>query len=348
MQHHLQRDVAQGPLKTCVRATVTLAIAVALSLPHSIYAQQYNALQRGVFSGWQRIRMDGFTVMGTTGAKNLRQVAIGIAAFTSALTIHFPHVRVSGQVPTFVVVLKDFEAYRRFQPRDSRGRRVDSIAGYLESAADANYLVFPYERGEAGSSLVYHEFTHYVIRQNVQTEVPLWLEEGLAEFYATFRPDFRDASLLGAAPPERIRTLRQEPYVALRQVVSTRAIGQVLRSPRSSVFYAEAWALVHYITMERQNSVQAPFDVYLTTLAETGSQDEAFKAAFGVDVDDMDRELQSYVRYFSFRTAVVPRTAPPRIEPVEAIPQSEARQFDDTLVKVREMPNEYEPGLPAF
>jgi hypothetical protein len=178
--------------------------------------------------------------------------------------------------------------------------------------------------------------------------VPLWLEEGLAEFYATFRPDFGDGSLLGAAPPERIRTLKQEPYVPLRNLVSTRKIGQILRSARSSVFYAEAWALVHYITMERENPVRAPLTVYLTTLAATDSQDEAFKAAFGIDVDGMDRELRTYARYFSFRTKVVPKPATPRIDQVEPIPQAEATQVEDALVDGREIPNEYEPDLPAF
>lgn len=292
--------------------------------------------------------MDGFTVIGTTGAAELRQVANGIAAFRSALTTHLPQLRVSRPVPTFVVVLKDFEAYKRFQPRDSRGRRVDSIAGYLNVAADANFLVFPYVRGEAGSSLIYHEYTHSVIRQNAQTEVPLWLEEGLAEFYATFRPEFGGGSLLGAVPPDRIRTLQQEPYVPLRNLVSIRTSGQIVRSARSSVFYAEAWALVHYITMERENPVREPLSVYLTMLAETDSQDEAFKAAFGVDVHGMDRELSTYVRYFWFRTKVVPKAKVPRIEQVEPIPQAQARQLEDALVEGRVMPNEHEPDLPAF
>ena len=340
--------VANERLRGWTRVAIALGITTALSVLQPLSAQTDNTADPDTLSEWRQVRMDGFTVIGTTGAAELQQVARGIAAFRSALTTHLPNVRVNAPLPTYVVVLKDFEAYKRFQPRDSRGRRVDSVAGYLNTAADANFLVFPYVRGEVGRSLIYHEYTHYVIRQNARTEVPLWLEEGLAEFYATFRPDFGDGHLLGAAPAERVRTLKQEPYVSLRNLLSTRKIGQLLRSARSSVFYAEAWALVHYVTMERRNPVRAPLTVYLTTLAATDSQDEAFKQAFGVDVDGMNRELQTYVRYFSFRTIVVPRAVTPRVEQVEPIPQAEATQLEDALVDGRDIPDEYAPDLPAF
>jgi hypothetical protein len=187
-----------------------------------------------------------------------------------------------------------------------------------------------------------------VIRQNAQTDGPLWLEEGLAEFYATFRPDFRNGSLLGAAPPERIRTLRQQPYAPLRDLVSPSNVGQIVRSTRSSLFYAEAWALVHYITMERKNPVQAPLDVYLTTLAATGSQDEAFKAAFGVDVDGMDRELQQYVRHYSFQTIFIPMTATAPVEEAAPVPEVDARELEAELLDGRDAPEEFESDLRPF
>lgn len=287
--------------------------------------------------------MDGLTVLGTAGAATLRQVADGVAAFQTALTTHFPNPQVNGPTPTFVVVLEDFDAYKRYQPRDSRGRRMETVAGYLNVAAEGNFLVFPYLRGEVGRSLIFHEYTHYVIRQNTHTDVPLWLEEGLAEFYATFRPDFGGNSLLGAAPPERVHALRQGSYVRLRDLLSTNNAGQIVRSTRPILFYAQAWALVHYVTMERTNPVEAPLQVYLTTLDATGSQDQAFRAAFGVDVDGMDRELQQYVRFYSFRTRVIPaNAATARVHVVESVPEAEARELDATLLDAREAPEDFD------
>jgi len=328
------------------RLTVALVLGVVIGRSAPIDAQAYEAALPAATPLWQQIRMDTLTVIGTARAAVLRQVATGIAAFQSALMTYIPDARVSGPDPTFVVVLEDFAAYKRYQPRDGRGRRIDSIAGYLNVAADGNFLVFPYVRGEVGSSLIFHEYTHYVLRQNTELFVPLWLEEGLAEFYSTFQPNVKDGSVLGTAPPDRLRTLRQEPYVSLRALVSPSHIGQIVRSARSGVFYAEAWALVHYISLERKNPVPNPFKVYLTTLAETDSQDEAFKAAFGVDVDGMDRELQEYVRFYSYRTLFVPRAEPLRVEDVEVVPEEDVRQLESALIDGRDAPEEPEDLRP--
>jgi hypothetical protein len=328
--------------------SVVLAIVGLVGVPRLAAAQGYGPAEPDMLSGWRQVRMDGLTVIGTARAPELQQVANGISTFRSALTSLIPNLRLSGPLPTFVVVLKDFEQFKRYQPRDSRGRRFETVASYLNIAADANYLVFPYVRGEVGSSLIYHEYTHYLIRQNAPAPVPLWLEEGLAEFNSTFRPEFGDGSLLGAAPPDHVRVLKQEPYVHLRHVVSLRSAGQIVQSGRPGVFYAEAWALVHYITMGRKNPVPEPLSVYLTTLAATGSQDNAFKTAFGVDIDGMDRELQSYVRHFSFRTVTVPRTASPRSERVEPIPEADARELEESLFDGREAPEDVEGDLRPF
>ena len=331
-----------------IGATLVLASAAVYSSAQLAGAQRYDALEPNTLAAWQQIRMDGLTVIGTASAAELRKIANGIAAFRSALSTLLPNVRVSGSVPTFVTVLKDFEAYKRYQPRDSRGRRAQTVAAYLNIGATANFLVFPYVPDDVGRALIYHEYTHYVLRQNADTEIPLWLEEGLAEYYSTFRPDFKDGTLIGAASPERLRTLRQGPYISIRNLVSLRNSGQIVRSTRAALFYAESWALVHYITMERRNLVQAPLEIYLRTLAATASQDDAFKAAFGVTVEGMDRELSMYVRRYSFRTMVIPRAETQRIDQVEPTSRADAQALEAALLDGRRMPEEFESDLPPF
>jgi tetratricopeptide (TPR) repeat protein len=70
------------------------------------------------------------------------------------------------------------------------------------------------------------------------------------------------------------------------------------------MFYAESWALVHYVTVERKNPTPNPFDVYLKSFARTGNHDSAFMAAFGTDVDGMDKELRQYVRRVTLNAMV--------------------------------------------
>jgi len=271
-------------------------------------------------------------VLGTARDGELKKVLTSLESFRSALTNLFPSARVNGPVPTTIVVLEDFDAFRRYQPKDSRGRRMGNVGGYFKSQPDANFIVFPYV-GDASYELIFHEYTHYFVRQNVRTSIPLWLNEGLAEFYSTFRPDFRGQSVLGAPPEDRMRTLRENTFLPVLDLVSPKDMEKMWRSGRIDMFYAEAWALTHYLTIGRKNVVGSPIAVYLNTLAATDSQDQAFQAAFGVDVAGMDRELRDYVRRYLFQAAVIPKVVRGSEPVVEAAPEVVARQVQGTLLE---------------
>ena len=283
-------------------------------------------------SSWRQIRTPDLTVIGTARQGELKDVVFALEAFRAALARLFPNARLTGPVPTSVVVLEDFDAFRRYQPRDSRGRRMGNVGGYFDSGPDVNFMVFPYLRSNS-YELIFHEYTHYFVRQNVRVFVPLWLNEGLAEFYSTFQPDYDGRSLIGAPPSHRVQTLRERTYLPVRDLVSPKDMEKMWRSGPIDMFYAEAWALVHYITVGRKNPVASPIDVYLATLAATDSQDQAFRAAFGVDLAGMDRELREYMRRFSFEALVVPKAARRDDElNAERVPEVEARHVQAAVL----------------
>jgi hypothetical protein len=58
------------------------------------------------------------------------------------------------------------------------------------------------------------------------------------------------------------------------------------------MFYAESWAFVHYLMVERKSPNAAPLSTYLRAYASSGSHDSAFMEAFGTDVAGMDKELR--------------------------------------------------------
>ena len=96
------------------------------------------------------------------------------------------------------------------------------------------------------------------------------------------------------------RCCRSRRTVPLRDILSPRDLESIWRWPTQiGMFYAESWALVHYVTVARKNPSTNPLGTYLTSLARTGNHDNAFQEAFGTDVDGMDRELRQYVRRVS-------------------------------------------------
>jgi len=282
-------------------------------------------------SSWRQIRTPDFTVVGSASSGALKNTARALHTFRGALKTLFPNSRQTSATPTWVVVLEDFKAFQRFQPLDGRGKRMENVGGYFNSEPDANYLVLPAGEG-ADYRVVFHEYVHHFVHQNVHTPVPNWLNEGLAEFYATFEPDYKGRALLGAPPADRIRWLRGVTYMPLREIVSPRNMEEMWRSDRIATYYAESWALVHYLMVGRKDPGLG-IAKYVLALAETDSQDEAFKAAFGVDVAGMDRELRAYVRLVSFNGLAIPKTSLADEEvAVTPMPEADARRLQGVLL----------------
>ena len=290
---------------------------------------------------WRQIVTPDIIVAGNAPSGELKRMLSELTRFRGALAQMFPGATVESPVPTWVILLRDFQAFERFQPRDSRGKRV-LTGGYFSREADANVIVMPVSRDDYALQTILHEYTHYFVSRNVRTSVPGWLSEGIAEFYSTFRGDYRGKTLIGAIPPSRARILRSSTFVPLRDIVSPRDFESMWRWEKQiGMFYAESWALVHYITVERKNPTPNPLDEYLKSFVRTGNHDSAFMTAFGTDVEGMDRELREYVRRVSLKAMIFdvevekrrPDDAQPMLEAdvnaLEARLLIEAGAFDD-------------------
>ena len=274
-----------------IAALSLLVCAVAVTV--AAHAAQRPATDRS----WRQIVTSDLVVAGNAPTGEMKRILSELTRFRGALAQLFPATIVESPVPTWVILLRDFQAFERFQPRDSRGKRM-LTGGYFARGADVNLIVMPVSRDEYALETIFHEYTHYILSRNVRTSMPTWLSEGVAEYYSTFRGDYRGGrTLIGAVPPSSIRLLRSSTFVPLRDIVSPRDYESMWRSEqRIGMFYAESWALVHYIVLGRKNPTPNPLDAYLKAFAKTGDHDRAFTEAFGTDVEGMDKELRPYVR----------------------------------------------------
>ncbi len=77
------------------------------------------------------------------------------------------------------------------------------MAGLFLRAPDRNYILVRLDaQQEHAYGTVYHEYTHYMLRK-ADTWLPLWLNEGLAQFYEN--TDIDDKTGVGGGE----RTLRR-------------------------------------------------------------------------------------------------------------------------------------------
>jgi tetratricopeptide (TPR) repeat protein len=317
-----------------IRSRRWLPVLLWLAVATSAVGQNAAPAADARSSSWREIRTPDLTVVGNAQDGELKRALRELTGFRAALNKLLPGWNQTSPVPTFVVVLKDQDAFGRFQPRDSSGKRMGNVGGYFTRQPDANFIVFGSGGDENNYQTIFHEYTHYIVERNSTTSVPMWVNEGLADFFSTFRREFRGHSLVGALPNDRVRLLKSRTFVPLRDVVAPTNLEKTWRWPgQIGMLYAESWALVHYITVGRPSSVRAPLSTYVNVLAKTGSHDTAFKEAFGTDIEGMDKELREYVRRVTLSALLmdIDATADERVDS-QPMRESDARTLQARLL----------------
>lgn len=261
---------------------------------------------------WLRLETPGLTLLGNAGETPTRRLAADLERLRSALARLDPELKLSAPSPTFLFLFRDAHALSPYR-LVYQGRPVD-VGGYFLARPEANYAAVNADpRGDA-RAVVYHEYLHYVLRNNYPG-LPLWLHEGLAELYSTFEADGTGARI-GMPVAEHLRWLQRNPPIPLAELFAMDAKSKDYNEGmRRGVFYAQSWALAHYLLVG-SDSRREPVRRYLRTLARGEPSGEAFQAAFGGGGGELERELRAYVQRKVFRHEQVT---------VAAVAQAEAR-----------------------
>jgi len=283
-------------------------------------------------SGWRRLPGAGFSVLGNASEGDLRKVRQEIQLFRDALRALFPSLRLDAPVPLNVVVFKDDRAFTPFKPR-SRGKPRDNVAGYFAVHPERTVIVMAPSSSEFTYRIIFHEYTHFIVHLNMR-RVPLWLNEGLAEFYGTFRGSSVDArSQLGRPISWHVDALVNQTRMPLRRLLSPEA-GDTYPEPGAmGMFYAESWAFVHYLLLGNNGAHRAQLSAFLA-LRDSGQPfDAMFTRAFGAPLEQVEREFTAYVKPFSWPVAqVTPSRAESTPAPIETVGEVDALQEQADLL----------------
>jgi tetratricopeptide (TPR) repeat protein len=251
---------------------------------------------------WTSVRSQNFLVVGVAREKDLRRVASRLeeyrAVFSRLLSVeHF-----DASVPTTVVVFRDDRAYQPFKPM-YRGQTAAFVSGYFQPGAEVNYvtLALDSDGGRGASSTLLHEYTHLLVN-NYFRNAPLWLKEGLAEFYSTARVSGdRRRITLGAQLPHRAREFRGRTLLPLRTLFAVdQGSPHYYDADKRGLFYAESWALVHYLLEGGGGARRTQLARFIASLADGKNVEESFRLAFQTDMDGLEAELSTYVRLASY------------------------------------------------
>jgi tetratricopeptide (TPR) repeat protein len=258
---------------------------------------------------WKRLRTPNLTVVGNAGAGELRRVATEIERFRLALGAFAPAMRLDSPLPTTVVVFSDDRAFTPFKPRE-RGRPMPFIAGYFSPLPEEHRIVMSGTgRREFTFHVIFHEYTHLLVDQNVR-RLPLWLHEGLAEFYSTFSGSEQDGRTIIGRPIEwRVATLASSTPLPLAKLTSPAALGELLRDPvATDRFYATAWALTHYLMVGEGGALRPKLLAFLKACESGQDAGVAFKGVFGEDLTPLDKRVEAHVMKLQLSAIQLPTT----------------------------------------
>src|ERR1041384_7024523 len=242
---------------------------------------------------WTSIRSAHYLFVGDAGEAELRQVAVRFEQFRAAFAEMFPAFGLNAPVPTRVVVFSDYETYSSFRPLYRK--RTIGFTGYFQAGLDTNYIVLPLGvPAEDLYALPQHESVHLLIGSSAR-HVPDWLNEGLAQYYSTFALA-AGGGVLGAPIQRHVEFLRAHKLLTLAQLFQIdRGSADYVEDERNDIFYAESWALVHYLISGNEGRRQLQLLRFMEMLAAGLPSERSFQQAFHADYETIEAELAAYV-----------------------------------------------------
>ena len=260
---------------------------------------------------WQEVESEHFTLQtdlpieeATKAARYLEQTraAILAAAWPSASTRKMARVT--------VYVFGQSSDFENLFPR--------RIAGFFSLQGDEPFIVLhgppdTWEKrfsgfSEASSSTLKHELTHHLSTYTLLRR-PHWLSEGLAEFYSTFDMANERTARLGGIRQGHIWRLQRE-FLPLTVLASADQDSPYYNErDKSSVFYAQSWALVHFLRVGREQKYAAKAGPFFEAVAGGMDFETACVTRLGVTPATLEEELREHLHSPVFFQVIVKMNA---------------------------------------
>lgn len=241
---------------------------------------------------WVELHSEHFHIVSNAKPKDIERAVRKLEEFRHLLSYALPGLRLDSPVPTSVMLFKDDRSYKPYAPLTTEGK-VMKADGFMQPGRERMYLAV--NLGAMGvERITFHEFIHLVNHLNFDN-MPVWLNEGLAEFYSHTEVDGRDFTL-GDWEPGWWDLLQRSQLVPLEVLTEVTP-----RSPyyndegKRPLFYAQSWLLMHYWIAADEGKRRPQFARFLGLMRQGAPQADALRQAFDTDFVGMNKQLNEYL-----------------------------------------------------
>jgi TonB family protein len=243
---------------------------------------------------WLEVHTPHFTVVSNSPEKDARRVSRQFERMQAVLVRVFPEAGLDSAAPITVFAVQDKRTLETLEPTVYLGKGQLNLVGLFLHSPENNYvLLLMNAPGLHPYSTIYHEYTHFVLNRTGQW-MPLWLSEGLAQYYQTTEI-FDDKVHFGKLDPYVMNLLQRNQPLPLTTLLAVDQHSPYYHEEdKGSVFYSESWLLTHYLkTRDDLEGTHRVLD-YLDLLHQGGNPVTAATQAFG-DLDTLQTDLRTYI-----------------------------------------------------
>jgi tetratricopeptide (TPR) repeat protein len=245
---------------------------------------------------WLRVLTPQFELLGQGPAEELEALAADLGTLHSLLQ-RLGEDESRWRPPLHIVALGRDQLGWLGPDGADLGPRDNRVTGYFVPGTFGDHIVFDRDPRGAPRETLFHEYLHAFVRHNLPA-TPLWLNEGLAEYYSSFTvassPDGSARGLLGLPKESHLRTLQRERMIPLHRLLEVGVDSPHYHAAdRRGVFYAQSWALVHFLLSDDDR--RARTSRYITDLQRQQDPVGAFEAAFERSFLALESELRRYL-----------------------------------------------------
>ena len=257
---------------------------------------------------WLEARSEHFRLVTDAGDRQARSLLDQFERIRWMFRSLFPESQADPVEPIVVVAAKTTNGFQALEPAEYLQKGQLKLAGVFLRMYDKNYVLLrldaPFDHPFAP---VYHEYTHLMIGGDAEW-MPVWLNEGMAEFFQNTEIHDKDV-WLGGPSEQNIQYMRGRQLIPLKELFRVdRRSPYYHEEQKGSTFYAESWALVQYLESADRTQGTHRIEDYLERMRVHEDAVAAAEKAFG-DLKALENSLRVYLRAGKFGRFVVSSAA---------------------------------------
>ncbi len=260
---------------------------------------------------WVQVSSPNFTLYTDAGEKKGRHLLDQFERMRWVFQTLFPRNNAGADSPIEVFATRDERGFQALEPAVYLAKGQLHLGGLFLKTPDRNYILvrLDIEDEQHPFAIVFHEYTHYEFSAD-SGWMPLWLNEGLAQFFET--TEIRDKNVrLGVESPESIMALRQSGLIPLPVLFKVDATSPYYhQEQKGSIFYAESWVLTHMLMIDDRKQKTTHLDDYMRLLSQHQDPVAAAEQVWG-DLNKLQTALSYYIQARIYTALILNSAAAP-------------------------------------